>query len=41
MLWEKGNSQIFIQNLAFFCLFSLSLNAPRSYIPCTMSLKMV
>ena len=28
-------------NLAFFCLFSLSSNAARSSIPCTMSLKMV
>ena len=29
------------QNLAFFCLFSLSSNAACSSIPCTMSLKMV
>ena len=42
ILWEtKDNSNFFNYNLAFFCLFSLSSNAARSSIPCTMSLKMV
>ena len=42
ILWEeKDNSHFFNYNLASFCLFSLSLNASCSSIPCTMSLKMV